>query len=217
MKPGVPGKIAVVIGTRPEAVKLAPVIRQLTARHEPPHVIVSGQHQELLDPTLADLGIKPSHRLQVMQPGQSLAKLSGALLAEIATHLDSLGRLQPLELELGATGSASAEPKQIRHADTVKASGTQNPRPEDARDPCWLVVQGDTATAAMAALAASYAKIPVAHVEAGLRTQNPRNPFPEEINRRLIADLAQLHFAPTSTALENLLREGIAGGQYNRR
>ncbi len=167
MKSGSSERIAVLIGTRPEAIKLAPVIRQLTAQNGPPHVIASGQHRELLDPVLLELGIEPSHRLHAMQPGQSLAKLTAVLLAEIGSHLRS-------------------------------------------RDICWFVVQGDTASAAMGALAAFYSEIPVAHIEAGLRTQNPRSPFPEEVNRRLIADLAQLHFAPTSAARQNLLREGIA-------
>ncbi len=158
--------IAVLIGTRPEAVKLAPVIQELSNRSETPRVILTGQHRELLDPLLSELEIQPDIRLNAIAPGQSLGALAGRLLGEISSHLNE-------------------------------------------HPPEWLVVQGDTSSAAMGALAAFYGCISVAHVEAGLRTNDPANPFPEEINRRLIADVAQLHFAPTVAACENLLGEGV--------
>lgn len=158
--------IAVLIGTRPEAVKLSPVVRQLANYQKKPRIILTSQHRELLDPLLDELDIQPDIQLGAFDPGQSLGALAGKLLDLISSHL------------------------------------VANP-------PEWMVVQGDTSSAAMGALAAFYGQIPVAHVEAGLRTQDPRSPFPEEINRRLIADVAQLHFAPTKAARENLLAEGV--------
>lgn len=162
----IPREIAVLIGTRPEAVKLSPVIRELTLRDKKPRVILTGQHRELLDPLLNELEIQPDIQLKALSTGQDLGGLAGRLLDEISSHF------------------STAPPE-------------------------WLVVQGDTSSAAMGALAAFYGRIPVAHVEAGLRTHDSNTPFPEEINRRLIADVAQLHFAPTETARKNLLAEGI--------
>ncbi len=158
--------IGILIGTRPEAIKLAPLVHALSQRDGQPHVLVTGQHRELLDPILRDLEVVPSENLGLMQPGQTLAGISAAVLGGVT---DSL-------------------------------------RDRSFR---WLVVQGDTTSAAMAALAAFYENIPVAHVEAGLRTHDRRNPFPEEINRRMIGSLATLHCAPTWAARENLLREGV--------
>ena len=154
------------IGTRPEAIKLMPVIRALENRGAGPMVFLTGQHQELLDPTLEALGISATEDLNLMQPSQSLASLS----ARVLTGMQEL--LQ-------------------RHR------------------PRMLVVQGDTTTVSMAALAAFYEDVPVAHVEAGLRTGVARNPFPEELNRKLVACIAGLHFAPTPRARENLLRENV--------
>lgn len=158
--------IAVLVGTRPEAVKLMPVIRALEEAGARPALWVTGQHRELLDPILADLGLRPAVDLGVMQPDQSLGELSARLL----TAVEGLLR---------------------------------------RRRPRLLVVQGDTTSAAMAALAAFYEGVRVAHVEAGLRTGERRNPFPEEMNRRLVACAADLHFAPTPRARENLLAEGV--------
>lgn len=158
--------IAVLIGTRPEAVKLMPVVRALEAAGAAPSVWVTGQHREMLQPILAELDLRADEDLHLMQPGQGLADLSARVLT--ATR-DLIARTRPRA----------------------------------------LVVEGDTTSVAMGALAAFYEGVSVAHVEAGLRTGDRRNPFPEELNRRLVASLADLHFAPTPRARENLIREGI--------
>jgi UDP-N-acetylglucosamine 2-epimerase len=158
--------IAVLIGTRPEAIKLMPVVRALEAAGARPSVWVTGQHLELLQPVLADLDLHADEDLRVMQPGQGLVDLSARVLT--ATR-DLISRTRPRA----------------------------------------LVVEGDTTSVAMAALAAFYEGVLVAHVEAGLRTGDRRSPFPEELNRRLVASVADLHFAPTPRAAENLRREGV--------
>jgi UDP-N-acetylglucosamine 2-epimerase (non-hydrolysing) len=160
------GEVAVLIGTRPEAVKLMPVVRALEEAGAALAVYVTGQHRELLAPILADLALEPAEDLGVMQPDQSLGDLSARLLSAIQGLLRR-------------------------------------------RRPRVLVVQGDTTSVAMGSLAAFYEDVRVAHVEAGLRTGQPRNPFPEEMNRRLVACVADLHFAPTPRARENLLRENV--------
>jgi UDP-N-acetylglucosamine 2-epimerase (non-hydrolysing) len=160
------GDVAVLIGTRPEAVKLMPVVRALEAAGAPPAVYVTGQHRELLAPILADLALVPAEDLGVMRPNQALGDLSARLLIAVQELLRR-------------------------------------------RRPGTLVVQGDTTSAAMGALAAFYEDVRVAHVEAGLRTGQRRNPFPEEMNRRLVACVADLHFAPTSRARDNLLAENV--------
>ncbi|MGH9788584.1 MAG: non-hydrolyzing UDP-N-acetylglucosamine 2-epimerase, partial [Candidatus Acidiferrales bacterium] len=163
-----PLKILSIFGTRPEAIKLAPVIKALRAR--PPEfasrVCVTGQHRELLDQVLRLFDIRPDHDLAVMQPDQSLF----ASTARILTALEPV-----LQQE----------------------------------QPDWVIVQGDTTTAFAASLAAFYARVPVAHVEAGLRSQNLAQPFPEEANRRLADALTTLFFAPTEGARQNLLAEGV--------
>jgi UDP-N-acetylglucosamine 2-epimerase (non-hydrolysing) len=161
------GAVAVLLGTRPEAIKLAPVVRALRARGASPRVLVTGQHEELLRPVLQDLELPVDENLRVMAQDQGLADLSARLLSAVD---EALLRLRP---------------------------GV-------------IVVQGDTTSAAMGALAAFYRDVPVAHVEAGLRTGDARNPFPEEMNRRLVAQLADLHFAPTARARAQLLAEGVA-------
>jgi len=158
--------IAVLIGTRPEAIKLMPVVRALEAAGARPSVWVTGQHREMLQPILAELALEADEHLHVMQPGQGLVDLSARVLT--ATR-DLIRRKRPRA----------------------------------------LVVEGDTTSVAMGALAAFYEGVNVAHVEAGLRTGDKRNPFPEEANRRMVACLADLHFAPTPRARENLLREGV--------
>jgi UDP-N-acetylglucosamine 2-epimerase (non-hydrolysing) len=156
-----------IFGTRPEAIKLCPLVCAL--REHPrlaPHVCVTAQHREMLDQVLEVFGVVPDVDLGLMSPGQSLAGLTSRVVeavdAYLATH-----------------------------------------RPE------MVVVQGDTTTVFAASLAAFYHRIPVAHVEAGLRTWNRFSPYPEEINRVLTSRLADLHFAPTEWAGENLLREGV--------
>ena len=161
-------RVSVVLGTRPEAIKLAPLIRQLRARADAIdlQVIFSGQHPDLVQPILDFFGLRVDQSLNVMVANQSLAALtSRAVLA-----LDE--------------AFALAKPEHV-------------------------IVQGDTTTAMGAALAAFYRQIPIAHVEAGLRTNRPYSPFPEEINRRFIGQLAVLHWAPTPIAADALRREGL--------
>src|SRR5688572_21953702 len=158
--------IAVLIGTRPEAIKLMPVVRALEAAGARPWVWVTGQHKEMLQPILAELDLQADEDLHVMEPGQGLVALSARVLTSTR---DLIARKRPRA----------------------------------------LVVEGDTTSVAMGALAAYYEGVSVAHVEAGLRTGDKRNPFPEEANRRLVACVADLHFAPTPRARENLLREGV--------
>jgi len=161
----------VVFGTRPEAIKLAPVIQALRLRHEVTLRIVStSQHQELLQQALTVFEIRADLDLHVMRPGQTLEELTTRVLPAMQTVLA-------------------------------------------AERPDVLVVQGDTTTVLVASLAAFYQQIPVAHVEAGLRSHHPYNPFPEEMNRRLTSAIAAIHFAPTDLARANLLAEGIPAAQ----
>jgi UDP-N-acetylglucosamine 2-epimerase (non-hydrolysing) len=159
--------IAVVFGTRPEAIKLAPVIRQLTNVPQlNVEVINSGQHSDLLDGLLDDLSINPTKHLTLFREGQSLGQLTSKAILEFDSHFEDIV-------------------------------------------PRIVIVQGDTTTAFSAALAAFLRGIPVAHVEAGLRTGDIWSPFPEEGNRQLISRISQLHFAPTELAASNLISEGI--------
>jgi UDP-N-acetylglucosamine 2-epimerase len=161
-------KFVVVIGTRPEAVKMAPVILALrtVAPDEKVLVCSTGQHREMLAQTLQAFQITPDIDLGLMQPDQSLSGLS----ARVLDAMDGL---------LLRT------------------------------EPDWVLVQGDTTTVAMSAIAANHRQVRVAHVEAGLRTHDPANPFPEEMNRVIADHISTLNFAPTPGAKTNLLREGI--------
>lgn len=160
-------RIMVIFGTRPEAIKLFPVIAALNeADGLEPVVLVTGQHREMLDQVLEIAGLVPDHDLALMQPGQSLDEISARLLTGIGAVLD-------------------------------------------AEKPDMVIVQGDTATAMCGALAAYYRKLPVAHVEAGLRSGNIYHPWPEEVNRKIIGSFADLHFAPTETAANALRREAV--------
>jgi len=160
-------RVTCVLGTRPEAIKLAPVILALRAADGVRcDVVSSGQHGDMLRQALHGFGIAPDHDMALMRPGQTLTHITAGTLHGLAPFL-------------------------------MKAK------------PDWLVVQGDTTTAFAAALAGFYARTPVAHVEAGLRTGNPLAPWPEEVNRRLIARLATRHFAPTPLAAANLRGEGV--------
>lgn len=165
--------IALAIGTRPEAIKMAPIIQHLTDRFDSyiPAPVVTGQHPDVLNILRDDFGILPYTNLGVLSPGQTLNQLTARVL--FSGH----------DLSLRALGFG------------IKAD-------------LWLV-QGDTTSALAVALAAFHNGRPVGHVEAGLRTDNPRDPFPEEMNRRLIGRLASLHFAPTPSARDCLLREAI--------
>ena len=159
--------ILVIFGTRPEAIKLFPVIQALT---DTPglsvRTCVTAQHRGLLDQVLEIAGLTPDIDLDLMEPGQSLDRLTARLLT-------GLGEVM------------------------------------DAERPDRVLVQGDTATAMVGALAAYYRKVPVGHVEAGLRSGDIWQPWPEEINRRIVAPIADQHFAPTDTAAEALRRENI--------
>ncbi len=161
-------KIVVTVGTRPEVVKMGPLVHELKRHSEIFQTILvsTSQHRQMLDQALQVFGLVPDHDLNIMVPGQSLCSSTaralegmGSLLSEIKPHL--------------------------------------------------LLVQGDTNTVLSGALAAHYHKVPVGHVEAGLRTDDPYLPFPEEMNRRLTSRLCRLHFAPTKRARDNLMDEGI--------
>lgn len=158
-----------VLGTRPEAIKMAPVIRELRNRSDKFRTVVctTGQHREMLSQMLGVFEIHPDYELNVMKPGQSLTEVTTSVMQ----GLDHL--LRELRVDV-------------------------------------VLVQGDTTTAFAAALEAFYHRIPVAHVEAGLRTKDKYNPFPEEINRRLVSPMADFHFAPTELARLNLLSEGFS-------
>lgn len=158
----------IVFGTRPEAVKMAPVVLgfQKHPAEFDPCVVVTAQHRGLLDQVLRLFQIRPRHDLDIMRPGQTLTDIS----------VRALKRLDPV---------------------------IQKERP------ALILVHGDTSTALIAAQAAFYQKVPVGHVEAGLRSHDLQNPFPEEMNRRGIGVLATLHFSPTEQARRNLLREGV--------
>ena len=160
-------RIGLIFGTRPEAIKLCPLI--LALRQHPslrPHVCVTGQHRQMLDQVLDVFGITPDVDLSLMQPNQTLAGLTSKATAAVDGYL------------------------------------------ADHR-PDMIVVQGDTTSVFAAALAAFYRRVPVGHVEAGLRTWNKLSPFPEEMNRVLTSRLTDYHFAPTDWAGKNLLGEGV--------
>lgn len=167
MKNQVP-TVLVVMGTRPEAIKMAPVV--LAFRESPVPVrtltLLTAQHREMADQVLALFHIRPDHDLDIMKPGQTLFETTANLLPGLE-------------------------------------------RVYQEEKPDLVLVQGDTTTTFVGALAAYYLHIPVGHVEAGLRTQDKRNPFPEEINRRLTSSLTDLHFPPTETARRALLAEGV--------
>lgn len=161
-------KILIIFGTRPEAIKLFPVVHALS-QHGGLDVrtCVTAQHRGLLDQVLAIAGIVPDIDLDLMEPGQTLDRLTARLLT-------GLGEVM------------------------------------DREKPDRVIVQGDTATAMVGALAAYYRRVPVSHVEAGLRSGDIYHPFPEEVNRRIVAPIADQHFAPTQTAADALRRENIA-------
>lgn len=162
-------KVLTVIGTRPEAIKLAPVVQALARRRgtgiDRSAICISGQHRALLQPVLDLFSLAPDYDLDAAAGKRSLTALAAAILANLEPVLE-------------------------------------RERPD------WVLVQGDTTTVVAAALAAFYAGVKVGHVEAGLRSHDRRQPFPEEINRRLAGVAADLHFAPTTGAGDNLRREG---------
>ena len=160
-------KILILIGTRPEAIKIAPLIKILKANNDlDVKVCVTAQHRELLDDVLHFFAISPDFDLDIMKEDQNLTQLTSRLL----TKLGELFRNHQFHL---------------------------------------ACVHGDTTTTMSSSLAAFYAKVPVAHIEAGLRTNNIYSPWPEELNRQITGRIATLHFAPTITAMESLVKEGI--------
>ncbi len=162
------GKVMVVFGTRPEAIKMAPVIKELKKVKDINTIVcVTAQHREMLDQVLTLFKIKPDYDLDLMKEKQDLFTITAGVLGGMKTILEK-------------------------------------------EQPDLVLVHGDTTTTFAAALAAFYLRIPVGHVEAGLRTRNKYSPFPEEINRTLTGRLAELHFAPTDTSRDNLLAESTA-------
>jgi UDP-N-acetylglucosamine 2-epimerase (non-hydrolysing) len=160
-------KFLVVFGTRPEAIKMAPVIQALESEPEAECVVcVTGQHEELLTSVLSLFRIKPDYHLRVMSHNQQLCGLTAKLLAELEKVIA-------------------------------------------AERPDWVLVQGDTASATAGCMAGCYCKIPVGHIEAGLRSHNKLEPFPEEVNRKIIDVMSDLHFVPTEGDEQNLLLEGL--------
>lgn len=159
--------VLVIFGTRPEAIKLFPVVHALRAREDVDvRVLVTGQHRQMLDQVLEIGEITPGHDLNIMAPDQTLDSLTAKLLTGIGAIMD-------------------------------------------AEKPARVIVQGDTATAMVGALAAYYRKIPVSHVEAGLRSYNIYQPWPEEVNRKIIGTIADQHFAPTDVSAAALRAEAV--------
>jgi UDP-N-acetylglucosamine 2-epimerase (non-hydrolysing) len=161
-------KIAVVFGTRPDTIKMAPIILELAKYPDQFEVltIATAQHRQMLDQVLDVFEIKSSYDLDIMAPKQTLSSLT----AKIITGLDEIFSKEK---------------------------------------PDMVLVQGDTSTTCIGSLAAFYHQIPVGHIEAGLRTNDKANPFPEEINRRITGVITDLHFAPTETAKQSLLKENV--------
>jgi len=160
-------KVIVIFGTRPEAIKMAPLVKELEKNLRIQCIVcVTAQHREILDQVLDLFNIVPQYDLNIMKSKQSLTGITCSVLQGLEDIFES-------------------------------------------EKPNIVLVHGDTTTTFAAALAAFYRKIPVGHVEAGLRTHNKFFPYPEEINRKLTSSLADLHFAPTTTSKENLLNEGI--------
>jgi UDP-N-acetylglucosamine 2-epimerase len=165
--------VMLAFGTRPEAIKMAPLVGVL--KRDPRFrvsVVVTAQHRQMLDQVLDLFGIQPDQDLDIMEPGQTLARMFGRILDGMTAVIADL-------------------------------------RPD------VVLVHGDTSTTLATALAAYYNRVPVGHVEAGLRTGNLYSPWPEEANRRMVGPLARYHFAPTETSRDNLLREGIPHGHIH--
>lgn len=158
-------KVALIFGTRPEAIKMAPVYHTLRNSGVDVKIISTGQHKEMLYQVLDLFEIKPDYELEIMKEGQGLAELTSRLIEKV-----------------------------------------ENVIKKEKFD--FILVQGDTTSAFVGALVGFYNKIPVGHIEAGLRTGDMYSPFPEEANRKLIGNIAKVHFAPTDVNINNLLREG---------
>jgi len=164
--------VAVVLGTRPEAIKLAPVVKALQTLPEgfETVIVATAQHRHMLDQVLSLFQISPDIDLDLMKPDQNINELTSRVMRSMEGTLAEV-------------------------------------------DPDLVLIQGDTTTVFATSLAAFYLKVPVAHVEAGLRSRDIHNPYPEEINRRLVSVLTEIHFAPTQLARQNLLNEGVEPGK----
>jgi len=164
-------QVLCVFGTRPEAIKMAPVVNALKAADDfHTTVCITGQHREMLDQVLNLFDITPDIDLNIMKPGQDLYDITSNILLGLKDAI------------------AKTEPE-------------------------WVLVHGDTTTTLAASLAAFYQRVPVAHVEAGLRTRNIYSPWPEEVNRRIVGVVSTLHFAPTQRSRDNLLEEAVSEDQ----
>jgi len=162
-------RVLTIFGTRPEAVKMAPLVLELQKRDQVESIVcTTGQHRQMLDPIIEIFGLSTDYDLNIMEPGQTIAMITSKTLVGMDRVL------------------------------------------EEAK-PDIVLVHGDTSTAFAGALSAFYHKIPVGHVEAGLRTGDRYSPYPEEINRRLISEIASLHFSPTAANAENLRKESVSG------
>lgn len=160
-------KVALVVGTRPDAIKTMPVVLALRQVPEIETVLIStGQHREMLDQVFATFEVQPQIELNLMKPGQSLAEMTGRMSLALGEAIESV-------------------------------------------KPQFLLAQGDTTTTFLAGLMAFYAQVPFGHIEAGLRTHNIHNPFPEEFNRQAVALFAEHHYAPTDWSAANLVREHV--------
>ncbi len=165
-------RVMSVFGTRPEAIKMCPLVRELEKRKEIESIVcVTGQHRQMLDQVLDIFQVKPDYDLKLMKDRQTLTTIT----TEVLLHLGTL--LQEVKPDI-------------------------------------ILVHGDTTTSFSAALAAFYQQIPVGHVEAGLRTYDKYSPFPEEMNRKMISQIAELYFAPTENNKKNLKKENIQEGIY---
>ncbi|WP_432472030.1 non-hydrolyzing UDP-N-acetylglucosamine 2-epimerase [Amphritea sp. HPY] len=160
-------KILLVFGTRPEAIKMAPVYFALKNAGVSVKTCITAQHREMLDQVLSFFKIAPDYDLNVMKPGQSLTVITSSVLLGLESVIDEFS-------------------------------------------PDWIGVHGDTTTTLAATIAGFYANVSVFHVEAGLRTGNKKSPWPEEMNRRVVGSVADLHFAPTEISKNNLISEGIS-------
>ncbi len=161
-------KVIIVMGTRPEVIKMAPIVEALNHRPAEFQVILcaTAQHREMLDQALQIFDLHPDYDLDIMRPGQSLSQITACVLEGMDAILQQ-------------------------------------------ESPDWLLVQGDTTTVLSASLAAFHRRVKVGHVEAGLRSNDRQNPYPEEINRRIADVIANLHFAPTEAARQNLIHETV--------
>ena len=165
-------RVMSIFGTRPEAIKMAPLVRELALRPEFESLCcVTAQHRQMLDSVLEIFHLRPDYDLNIMEPNQTLSTITSKCL-------------------MGLEGVMSQA------------------------KPDLVLVHGDTSTTFAGALAAFYQKIPVGHVEAGLRTWDRYSPFPEEMNRRLVGEIAELHFCPTASNRENLRRQGVENGAF---